>query len=156
MSEPENPPADGTNGLHRVVGQWPGDEMDERYFNALARVCERIRAYTQAVERMLRQGDAVAFSLDLLAKVQGENEQMLRSLIDSGAEVPTSFIVPPLLHELEDTEATRELSRILGEARDVAHSVDKERGWSEAGIAEAVEDLAERMKVKLPSSRTHQ
>ena len=25
---PRNPPTDGTNGLHRAVGKWPGDETE--------------------------------------------------------------------------------------------------------------------------------
>jgi hypothetical protein len=27
--QPANPPSDGTNGLHRIVGRWPGDETAE-------------------------------------------------------------------------------------------------------------------------------
>ncbi len=27
--KPRNPATDGTNGLHRVIGQWPGDETEE-------------------------------------------------------------------------------------------------------------------------------
>ncbi len=27
--QPLDPPTDGTNGLHRLVGMWPGDETDE-------------------------------------------------------------------------------------------------------------------------------
>ena len=26
---PRDPSTDGTNGLHRAVGQWPGDETEE-------------------------------------------------------------------------------------------------------------------------------
>jgi len=36
--EPENPPTDGTNGLHCIVGQWPGDETDEEIEAALERL----------------------------------------------------------------------------------------------------------------------
>ena len=36
--EPENPPTDGTNGMHRLVGQWPGDETDEEIEAALERL----------------------------------------------------------------------------------------------------------------------
>jgi hypothetical protein len=34
----ENPPTDGTNGLHRVVGKWPGNETDEEIRIALERL----------------------------------------------------------------------------------------------------------------------
>ena len=27
--KPRNPATDGTNGLHRVIGKWPGDETEE-------------------------------------------------------------------------------------------------------------------------------
>lgn len=27
--EPRNPAGDGTNGLHRIFGKWPGDETEE-------------------------------------------------------------------------------------------------------------------------------
>ena len=27
--KPANPPTDGTNGMHRVFGKWPGDETEE-------------------------------------------------------------------------------------------------------------------------------
>ena len=27
--KPRNPPTDGTNGMHRVFGAWPGDETEE-------------------------------------------------------------------------------------------------------------------------------
>jgi len=33
--QPENPPTDGTNGFHRLVGTWPGDETDEEIDAAL-------------------------------------------------------------------------------------------------------------------------
>ena len=35
---PENPPTDGTNGLHRLVGRWPGKESDEEIAAALERL----------------------------------------------------------------------------------------------------------------------
>jgi hypothetical protein len=35
---PENPPGNATNGLNRVVGQWPGDETDEEIEAALERL----------------------------------------------------------------------------------------------------------------------
>jgi hypothetical protein len=38
--QPLNPPTDGTNGLHRLVGSWPGDEPDEVVEEALRRLEE--------------------------------------------------------------------------------------------------------------------
>jgi hypothetical protein len=35
---PVESPVDGTNGLNRVVGQWPGDETDEEIEAALERL----------------------------------------------------------------------------------------------------------------------
>ncbi|MES2460618.1 MAG: hypothetical protein V4671_08530 [Armatimonadota bacterium] len=36
--QPANPAADGTNGLHRAAGNWPGDESDEEVNAALERL----------------------------------------------------------------------------------------------------------------------
>ena len=36
--KPRNPPTDGTNGLHRVIGAWPGDETDEEIQEMLERL----------------------------------------------------------------------------------------------------------------------
>ena len=33
-----NPPTDGTNGMHRVFGHWPGDETDEQVAAALEKL----------------------------------------------------------------------------------------------------------------------
>ncbi len=35
---PANPPTDGTNGMHRVFGHWPGDETDEQVADALEKL----------------------------------------------------------------------------------------------------------------------
>ena len=35
---PANPPTDGTNGMHRVFGHWPGDETDEQVAAALEKL----------------------------------------------------------------------------------------------------------------------
>lgn len=35
---PENPPADGSNGLHRGIGQWPGTETETQILDALERL----------------------------------------------------------------------------------------------------------------------
>ena len=38
QQSPLNPPDDNTNGLHRVIGQWPGEESDEEIDAALERL----------------------------------------------------------------------------------------------------------------------
>ena len=36
--QPLNPPTDSTNGMHRVIGAWPGDETDDEIREALAEI----------------------------------------------------------------------------------------------------------------------
>lgn len=36
--KPQNPPTDGTNGLHRAIGAWPGDETEEELLAAEKRL----------------------------------------------------------------------------------------------------------------------
>jgi hypothetical protein len=36
--QPGTPPTDGTNGLNRLLGTWPGDESDEEIAEALRQV----------------------------------------------------------------------------------------------------------------------
>ncbi len=72
----------------------------------------------------------------------------IRRDIEPGSAVPHLVVAPPAVPaHLRDTAATRRLAQSLGEAKAAAQAVDKERGWTGAGLSEALTEFARSAKL---------
>ena len=112
-------------------------------------IAERVRAFTQGAEHHLQFPGTERVIRLLLALVQQANLALLIEMQEVGAVRPfTSLVAPDIPEHLQDTPATKRLAQALREAREAARSVDAERGWTDAGLADAVDDFA-RTTVKL-------
>jgi len=119
------------------------DDITRQQLDRWCALAERMRAFTQAAEHHLQFPGTERVIRLLLALVEQANLAILVEMQEVGAVRPyMSLAAPDIPEHLQDTPATKRLARVLREAREAARDVDTERGWIEAGLADAVDDFA--------------